>query len=217
MEISGRAFAVWYYVEPWGLWWTNVLHSALPPQRHRPDSWLEHQDPVSYSTGIYSFSGFFERYRDLWRYKRRIERTRKVYPAMTTKSNKAKRGVIFSPSSPFTRPILLVLKPLLLGRWETGILRVVEKSGNFGILDFKKFPGPGGWPRKWRSGLPYYFFIEGKDLVCSKTVRNARSGTIWCFRAFIEYLSLIKIINRNLHTGFFYWVKVNIKSYFFTF
>ena len=32
-----------------GLWWTNVLNSALPPQRHRPDSQLEQQDPVSYT------------------------------------------------------------------------------------------------------------------------------------------------------------------------
>ena len=31
-----------------GLWWTNALNSALPPQRHRPDTWLEHQDPVSH-------------------------------------------------------------------------------------------------------------------------------------------------------------------------
>ena len=31
-----------------GLWWTNVLNSALPPQRHRPDTWPEHQDPVSH-------------------------------------------------------------------------------------------------------------------------------------------------------------------------
>ena len=30
-----------------GLWWTNVLNSVLPPQSHRPDTWLEHQDPVS--------------------------------------------------------------------------------------------------------------------------------------------------------------------------
>ena len=28
------------------LWWTNVLNSALPPQRHRPDTRPEHQDPV---------------------------------------------------------------------------------------------------------------------------------------------------------------------------
>ena len=31
------------------LWWTNVLNSALPPQKHRPDTWLEHQDPVSHT------------------------------------------------------------------------------------------------------------------------------------------------------------------------
>ena len=48
MEISGRAFAVWYYVELGGLWWTSVLNSALPPQRHRPDTRLGHQDPVSH-------------------------------------------------------------------------------------------------------------------------------------------------------------------------
>ncbi|KAJ8792526.1 hypothetical protein J1605_019745 [Eschrichtius robustus] len=38
MEISGRAFAVWYYMELGGLWWTNVLNSALSPQSHRPDT-----------------------------------------------------------------------------------------------------------------------------------------------------------------------------------
>ena len=32
-----------------GLWWTSVLNSALPPQRHRPDTLLEHQDPVSHT------------------------------------------------------------------------------------------------------------------------------------------------------------------------
>ena len=31
-----------------GLWWTNVLKLALPPQRHRPDTRPEHQDPVSH-------------------------------------------------------------------------------------------------------------------------------------------------------------------------
>ena len=31
-----------------GLWWTIVLNLALPPQRHRPDSWAEHQDLVSH-------------------------------------------------------------------------------------------------------------------------------------------------------------------------
>ena len=30
-----------------GLWWTSDLNSALPHQRHRPDTWLEHEDPVS--------------------------------------------------------------------------------------------------------------------------------------------------------------------------
>ena len=29
-----------------GLWWTNVLNLALPTQRHSPDAWLEHQEPV---------------------------------------------------------------------------------------------------------------------------------------------------------------------------
>ena len=48
MEISGRAFAVGYYVELGGLWWTSVLNLALPPQRHRPDTWPEHQDPISH-------------------------------------------------------------------------------------------------------------------------------------------------------------------------
>ena len=26
--------------------WTSVLNLALPPQRHSPDAWLEHQEPV---------------------------------------------------------------------------------------------------------------------------------------------------------------------------
>ena len=48
MEISGRAFSVWYYMELGGLWWTNVLNLALPPQRHRSHTQPEHQDPVSH-------------------------------------------------------------------------------------------------------------------------------------------------------------------------
>ena len=35
-------------MEPGGLWWTNVLNSALPPQRHRTDIRPEHQDSVSH-------------------------------------------------------------------------------------------------------------------------------------------------------------------------
>ena len=49
MEIFGRVFTVWYYAEPGGLWWTSVLNSALPPQRHSSDTRLEHQDPVSHT------------------------------------------------------------------------------------------------------------------------------------------------------------------------
>ena len=51
MEISGRALADWYYEGPGGLWWTNVLNSALPPQWLRPDTWPEHQDSVSHTAG----------------------------------------------------------------------------------------------------------------------------------------------------------------------
>ena len=29
-----------------GLWWTNVLDSAVSSQSHRPDAQPEHQDPV---------------------------------------------------------------------------------------------------------------------------------------------------------------------------
>ena len=36
-------------MEPGGLWWSSVLNSALPPQRHSPDAWVEHQDPVSHT------------------------------------------------------------------------------------------------------------------------------------------------------------------------
>ena len=32
-----------------GLWWPNVLNSALSPQRLRPDTRPEHQDPVSHT------------------------------------------------------------------------------------------------------------------------------------------------------------------------
>ena len=34
---------------PGGLWWSNVLNSALPPQRLRPDTWPEQKDPVSHT------------------------------------------------------------------------------------------------------------------------------------------------------------------------
>ena len=49
MEISGRSFAIWYYVEPGGLCWSNVLNLAFPLQRLRPDTQPEHQDPVSHT------------------------------------------------------------------------------------------------------------------------------------------------------------------------
>ena len=48
-EISGRALAESHYVGLGGLWWLNVLNSALPPQRLRPDTQPEHQDPVSHT------------------------------------------------------------------------------------------------------------------------------------------------------------------------
>ena len=50
MEISGRALANWYYIGLGGLWWANVLNSALPPQRLRPDSRPEHQDHISHTS-----------------------------------------------------------------------------------------------------------------------------------------------------------------------
>ena len=36
---------------PGGLWWSNVLDSALPPQRLRPNPRPEHQDPASHMMG----------------------------------------------------------------------------------------------------------------------------------------------------------------------
>ena len=33
-----------------GLWWTNVLNLALPPQRYSPDAWLEQQEPFIHMT-----------------------------------------------------------------------------------------------------------------------------------------------------------------------
>ena len=38
-----------------GLWWTSVLNLALPPQRHRPDTWPEHQEPVSHTAKVSIF------------------------------------------------------------------------------------------------------------------------------------------------------------------
>ena len=49
MEISGRALADSYYMGLGGFWWSSVLNSALPPQRHRPDTRPEQQDPVSHT------------------------------------------------------------------------------------------------------------------------------------------------------------------------
>ena len=43
-------------MEPGGLWWTNVLNSALLPQRLRPHTRLEHQDPVSHMASVFSSS-----------------------------------------------------------------------------------------------------------------------------------------------------------------
>ena len=34
---------------PGGLWWTNILNLALPPQSLRSDTRLEHEDPVSHT------------------------------------------------------------------------------------------------------------------------------------------------------------------------
>ena len=45
-EISGIAFPDWYYMGPGSLCWSDVLNSALPPQRLRSDTRPEHQDPV---------------------------------------------------------------------------------------------------------------------------------------------------------------------------
>ena len=47
-EISGRALTDCYHMGLGGLWWTNVLNLALPPQSLKPDTRPEHQDPVSH-------------------------------------------------------------------------------------------------------------------------------------------------------------------------
>ena len=39
-------------MEPGGLWWSSVLNLALPPQRLRPVTGPEHQDPVSHTAGV---------------------------------------------------------------------------------------------------------------------------------------------------------------------
>ena len=56
MEISGRAFSVWYYEGLGGLWWTHVLNTALPSQRLRPDTRPEHEDPVSHTAASVGMS-----------------------------------------------------------------------------------------------------------------------------------------------------------------
>ena len=38
MEVSGKAFAICYYMELGVLWWTKVLTLPLQPQRQRPDT-----------------------------------------------------------------------------------------------------------------------------------------------------------------------------------
>ena len=52
MEISRRGLADQYYMGLGGLWWSNVLNSALPPQRLRPDGRPEHQDLVSHKAAL---------------------------------------------------------------------------------------------------------------------------------------------------------------------
>ena len=42
---------------PGGLWWSNVLNSALPPQRLRPGTRPEHEDHFNYTVIILSSGG----------------------------------------------------------------------------------------------------------------------------------------------------------------
>ena len=55
--ISVRALTNWHYMGLGGLWWSNVLNSALSSQRLRSDTWPEHQDPaasrLARSSGLY--------------------------------------------------------------------------------------------------------------------------------------------------------------------
>ena len=48
LEISGGPLADCDYMGLGGLWWSNLLNSALLPQSLRPDIRPEHQDPVSH-------------------------------------------------------------------------------------------------------------------------------------------------------------------------
>ena len=68
-------FAVWYYLHLGGLWWTNVLNLALPPQRHRPDAQPEHQDPVIHTA---------QNKREKKRKKEREQPNQKTNPPMIT-------------------------------------------------------------------------------------------------------------------------------------
>ena len=48
MKISGRSLTHWYYVGLGGLWWSNILDSALLPQMLWSNTWLEHHNPASH-------------------------------------------------------------------------------------------------------------------------------------------------------------------------
>ena len=64
MEISGRAFAIWYYVQLGGLWWTKVLNPALAPQKHSDTHMAQkHQDPVSHMA---RYVGGFLAFSEVW-------------------------------------------------------------------------------------------------------------------------------------------------------
>ena len=53
MDISWRALTDWYFMGLGGLWWSNVLNLALLPKRLWPDTWPEHQDPVSHTESMW--------------------------------------------------------------------------------------------------------------------------------------------------------------------
>ena len=55
-------------------WWTSILNSALPPQKHRPDTQLEHQDPVIHMAQNKRRKGKKERRKKERKKGRKIER-----------------------------------------------------------------------------------------------------------------------------------------------
>ena len=72
-------------MEPGDLCWIIVLNSALPPQRHRPDTRLEHEDLVSHMAQK-------KRERKRKKEKKKIKKLLKVKKLKSNKKERKKRA-----------------------------------------------------------------------------------------------------------------------------